>query len=447
MNSADVCVVTPAFNAVDTIDETILSVLTQAGDFHLWYHVQDAGSVDGTVQRLERWSTRLRSAVGLPCLCRSIRFTFASEPDSGMYDGINRAFSQTDGRVMGWINADDLLAQGAIQSVWDYLKAYPHDSWVGGRTALIRHDGVRLTEIHARSYSSKLIRAGLHCGAQLPFIQQEGIFWRRELWQEAGGRVDASLRLAGDFELWTRFAAYAQLVSLDVPLAAFRVHPGQKTSVISRYLDELRGVQQRIGDEKADRLYREYLFGESFAGIVAWYDREQARWVRLKSDIRGDSLIRHGRTLVPKPTWEIYSGADVPEGPYPELGLNQIIRWMLGTKTVFRFRAEQAGSYDVRLMLRNYHQGQKVLVVSENHTLASFQVPKNDNSTSAFVVSFSLTMRSSERTVEVLFSKVETGRSEKRPLSCALLGIEIVPVPETPKKRHDFDESEVLAGI
>ena len=48
-------IVTPVFNGARFLDETILSVLAQAGPFGLRYHVQDGGSTDGTVEKLAAW--------------------------------------------------------------------------------------------------------------------------------------------------------------------------------------------------------------------------------------------------------------------------------------------------------------------------------------------------------------------------------------------------------
>jgi glycosyltransferase involved in cell wall biosynthesis len=49
------CIVTPSLNAARFIDETIFSVLSQAGLFRIRYHVQDGGSADGTLEKLARW--------------------------------------------------------------------------------------------------------------------------------------------------------------------------------------------------------------------------------------------------------------------------------------------------------------------------------------------------------------------------------------------------------
>ncbi len=53
-------IVTPSRNAVATIDQTILSVVSQAGNFAIRYHIQDGGSTDGTLERIAEWRGLLR---------------------------------------------------------------------------------------------------------------------------------------------------------------------------------------------------------------------------------------------------------------------------------------------------------------------------------------------------------------------------------------------------
>jgi hypothetical protein len=75
------------------------------------------------------------------------------------------------------------------------------------------------------------------------FIQQESTFWRRSLWEKAGGFVDKSFRLAGDFELWSRFFLHASLYAVAVPLGIFRFQPGAYTAnEMHNYLDVCRRV-------------------------------------------------------------------------------------------------------------------------------------------------------------------------------------------------------------
>ncbi len=125
------CIVTPCLNAARFIDETIFSVLSQAGPFRVRYHVQDGGSTDGTLEKLDRWR-RLVEA-GLPSCCDEIEFTFASEKDDGLYDAVNRGFAACgEGDVLSWINADDRYQPAAFVAVAEVLHRFHNVRWVTG---------------------------------------------------------------------------------------------------------------------------------------------------------------------------------------------------------------------------------------------------------------------------------------------------------------------------
>ena len=68
------------------------------------------------------------------------------------------------------------------------------------------------------------------------------MFWRKTLFEKVG-KLDTSYKLAGDFELWTRFAEYSPLTAVDIPLAAFRRRKGGLSiGQCSRYNDEVNRV-------------------------------------------------------------------------------------------------------------------------------------------------------------------------------------------------------------
>lgn len=79
-------------------------------------------------------------------------------------------------------------------------------------------------------------------------IQQESTFWRRSLWERAGGVLNEKYDLAGDFELWSRFAELAEIYSVQIPLAGFRFHAAQKTAnQQSRYFEQAADVLKQRG--------------------------------------------------------------------------------------------------------------------------------------------------------------------------------------------------------
>ncbi|MEM1183435.1 MAG: glycosyltransferase family 2 protein [Planctomycetota bacterium] len=226
-----IALVTPAFNAGKYIESTLSSVLTQGYD-RLEYVVVDGGSSDNTVDAIRARESDLTAWV--------------SEPDEGMYDAINKGFAKTSGEVMGWINADDVLLPGTLATVGEVFGRFPEIEWISTRTpAAIDERGSIIKINRHAAFSAHGFARGVHfVHAGWPaecFLQQEGTFWRRSLWNRAGGKLDASYKLAGDFELWCRFAQHAELVSIDVPLGLFRYHPEQASGQnLAKYLEEAR---------------------------------------------------------------------------------------------------------------------------------------------------------------------------------------------------------------
>jgi hypothetical protein len=113
------------------------------------------------------------------------------------------------------------------------------------------------TALRHRPYTRRRFFRGEHSPGWLygGRIQQESTFWRRSLWERAGGRIDASLALAGDFELWARFYRHAELYSVTTPLGGFRIHPDQKTARhLAAYAKEARDVLTRAGGRPPGRL-------------------------------------------------------------------------------------------------------------------------------------------------------------------------------------------------
>jgi hypothetical protein len=51
--------------------------------------------------------------------------------------------------------------------------------------------------------------------------------------------LNARLRYGMDFDLWQRFAEHPNLVAVEAKLAAFRIHPAQKTADLAPYYAEI----------------------------------------------------------------------------------------------------------------------------------------------------------------------------------------------------------------
>ncbi len=240
-----VSIVTPSFNQAEYLDRCVRSVVEQ-GYPRLEYVIIDGGSTDGSVDIIRQHHDQLSYSV--------------SEPDNGMYDGLNKGFSRTSGEIMAWLNADDMYTPWAFSVVAEIFDAFPEIEWLSSAFPLAwdrKGRGVKCAHLpgfNRQAFYRGLNLPGIARGAH-GFIQQESTFWRRSLWDRAGGQLDASLRLAADFDLWARFWQHADLYAVDVPLAGFRMHDNQKTArQFAQYLEEGLAVLRKHGGSPSGRV-------------------------------------------------------------------------------------------------------------------------------------------------------------------------------------------------
>ena len=87
-----VTIITVAYNAKATIEETILSVIRQSYE-NIEYIVIDGASADGTVDIIKRYEDKIDYWV--------------SEPDDGIYHAMNKGITKATGEWINFMNAGD----------------------------------------------------------------------------------------------------------------------------------------------------------------------------------------------------------------------------------------------------------------------------------------------------------------------------------------------------
>jgi Glycosyl transferase family 2 len=249
--SSRILIVTPTLNSETFLEETILSVATQRGDLVIHYHVQDGLSTDGTLDILRKWERIFAEGSSFLGGARVV-FSWSSEKDRSMYDSLNKGFARlisdlppSKTVLMTWINSDDRLAAGSFQTAISAHKETGFEAITGLASVMI-DSGVKAWNLPYHPVARENIRKGLHDGRSLRFIMQEGTYWTLALWHKCGG-LDASLKLAGDWDLWRRLAEHADWLGLNVVLAHHRRHASQLSNSLDRYWEELDQVAAAAG--------------------------------------------------------------------------------------------------------------------------------------------------------------------------------------------------------
>lgn len=227
-----ISIVTPSFNQAEFLEATMRSVLTQEYE-HLEYVVIDGGSTDDSVRIIEKYAGDLHYWI--------------SEPDSGHADALNKGFAQTTGEIMAWINSDDMYTPWALRCVAQIFDQFPEVDWIVGFCGYWNKHGF-MTHAYRKPKSIYDFLSG-----DYGWIQQESVFWRRSLWDHAGGYINQNYRLMVDGELWTRFFQHTELVSVDCILSGYRYHPGNRAV---QHIDECHAEMRTAISEMERRLDR-----------------------------------------------------------------------------------------------------------------------------------------------------------------------------------------------
>ena len=413
-----ICIVTPVFNGEDYIDETIYSIVTQAGNFSIRYHIQDGQSTDATLDKLKQWQRRIEEHQ-IPLLCQGIEFTFTSQPDTGMYDALNQAVTTLnleDNDYMTWINADDRLSPGALATVADIFTTFDRIHWLGGRTCLINEQGITTHLSVPRPFGRLAIKAGLHDGRNLPFIMQEGTFWRGWLWQKVQG-VNDSLRLAGDYDLWKRFAEYANYVLVDAVLATHRKRPGQLSETMERYHHEVCVILNPQELSLYDKTWEDFNSNQSnkleqlrqeFSGRVLQYSTALQSWhytpfpytLHLSPSFVVSTV--ETRTAIAA---SFGKGFGIAENGNPIKNLPSGIRWTQARNNDLEFEVEKSGQYEITLICQTFDQVLVRLSQEEDVLLSQVLPITNHHCTCKILANATLTQGKNTVTLSVTYRR------------------------------------------
>ena len=179
-----ITVITVAYNSAATIADTLRSV---AGQTHpnIEHIVIDGASSDGTVALVREHA--------------SPTTTLLSEPDRGIYDAMNKGLQLATGDLVGFLNADDMLAGPNAVASLAAAASHAEADVVYGDLSYVRKD--RPTEV-LRYWSSGAFDADrLRYGWMPP----HPTFYVRRSALKSFGPFDLQFRIAADYDFMLRY--------------------------------------------------------------------------------------------------------------------------------------------------------------------------------------------------------------------------------------------------
>ena len=179
-----ISVITAVYNARDSVEKALKSVLSQTYDnFELI--VIDGSSTDGTCEIIENFKDNIS--------------VFISEPDSGIYDALNKGIKYASGDVIGFLHADDVFENNNILSKLAKAFLNPElDAVYGDIVYVSKNNPSNIIRYwNSGRYSRELLKRG--------WMPPHTTFYcRRSVYIEMG-MFDLSFDIAADYDCMLRF--------------------------------------------------------------------------------------------------------------------------------------------------------------------------------------------------------------------------------------------------
>lgn len=249
-------IITVVYNGVDTLEETILSVVKQNYK-NIEYIIIDGESTDGTLEIIKKYQN-------------SIAY-WISEPDKGIYDAMNKGINIAKGEWIYFLGSDDwLYNKNVIGSVVEEIKSLPSMDIFCGKVMLFDPQ-LDLVKV----FGNVLSDDGIKEGAMAP---HQGMFVKSDLIKER--LFDNKYKVAGDFDFF-----------ISQSLIGKKFHFSNK--IIAYY--SILGISSY--DDKRIREYREILSKHAGQTYLDKYNRK-IRIERIKAMVRNKLVNLRWKFLI-----------------------------------------------------------------------------------------------------------------------------------------------------
>ena len=184
-NQPCVSIITVCLNSEKHIRQTIESVLNQTYK-NIEYIIIDGCSKDKTIGIIKEYKPLFEG-----------RMKWVSEPDSGIYDAMNKGIRMANGEWIGILNSDDWYETDAIQSIVKTANLNPEAEIIHGNINCVGEKGEIISIGDGGSKFETLLVKGL-----MP-VSHPATFVKKEVY-DSFGLFSLDYKIASDYEFILR---------------------------------------------------------------------------------------------------------------------------------------------------------------------------------------------------------------------------------------------------
>lgn len=209
-----ISIVTICYEASGVLGTAIESVVGQEG-VEVEYIVVDGGSADGTVGLVKSYGEKVSQ--------------FVSEGDEGLYDALNKGVRLASGDVIGFVHADDLLAdKNVLSEVAGMFTKSKADAVFGDLEYVDKDDPHRVIRYwKSRDYKREKLKFGW-----MP--PHPSLYVRREIYEQArlenGEYFDTLLTIAADYDFMMRILGKMDISAAYLPQVLVKMRVGGESN-------------------------------------------------------------------------------------------------------------------------------------------------------------------------------------------------------------------------
>lgn len=208
--NARVSVVIPTYNHANYLPQAIESVLAQTRPSHEIIVVDD-GSTDGTADLMRRYP----------------QVHYWHRRHAGTAAALNTGIRKSTGDWICWLSADDLFLPKKLEVQLSSARDHPNAGLLYSDFYTVDASGAQVLSLERppsfpdrAAWRSALLGSGCLINGITTMIRRRVLY--------AAGLFIPELELSQDYNMWIRLAPLCDFAYIPQPLAASRLHPGNR---------------------------------------------------------------------------------------------------------------------------------------------------------------------------------------------------------------------------